>query len=411
MSCALSALIPRLRTLLATGLMVANERDNDLPLHGLVHPLVARVAGDGEEGKLIGWVISQRLLAARPALASDAELLCALLAQYTELRAAWLTIAAARCKEAGQMAEGAILIELVSGLGKSAAWVEAALSNAVLDASPYAVQERELLGMSFEQAAATPALIRILAVAAELAEHQDALPALLAVDVCGIQAEQNWVKGRLLALPTSGLKIDTRALLSGDGPPQLAAGNTMAWVLAHPWVLLLTMLSYAQDAWRAENRGGLLLELPAGQNAFVPAEIGVTVIGVEGDEVRCGSLADLLLKILASLGVTCFPSQPSPAELNTQLSPLVGLLLKHSVWRYQDGASSQLGQYQIHPQFSDQCYSLPASRVFNRTGKLLWQAARLSAEALYQEHKQVYQHRSVREPEAEYAVQGEVTDE
>ncbi|MNQ04826.1 hypothetical protein D3C85_175500 [compost metagenome] len=411
MSCVLSALIPRLRTLLATGLMAANKRDNDLPLHGLVHPLVASVAGDGEEGQLIGWVISQRLLAARSALASDAELLCALLAQYSELRAAWLTIAAARCKEAGQMAEGAILIELVSGLGKSAAWVEAALSNAAIDASPYAAQERELLGMSLEQAAATPALIRILAVAAELAEHQDALPALLAVDVCGIQAEQNWVKGRLLALPTLGLKIDTRALLSGDGSPQWGAGNTMAWVLAHPWILLLTMLSYAQDAWRAENRGGLLLELPAGQDAFAPAAIAVNVIGPEGDEVRCGTLADLLLDTLERLGVACFPAQPSPAELNAQLSPLVGLLLKHAVWRYQDGASSQLGQYQIHQQFSDQCYSLPASKVFNRTGKLLWQAVRLSAEALYQEHKQVYQHRSVRESEAEYAVQGEVTDE
>ncbi len=60
----------------------------------------------------------------------------------------------------------------------------------------------------------------------------------------------------------------------------------MAWVLAHPWVLLLTMLSYAQDAWRAENRSGLLLELPAGQDAFAPTAIAVNVIGPEGDEVR-----------------------------------------------------------------------------------------------------------------------------
>ena len=119
----------------------------------------------------------------------------------------------------------------------------------------------------------------------------------------------------------------------------------MNWVLAHPWALLLTMLAFAQDAWRAENRGGLLLELPAGHNAFAPAEIVITVIGAEGDEVRCGSLADVLLKTLSSLGVTCFPHQPSPAELNAQLSPVVGLLLKHAVWRYQDGASSQLGQY------------------------------------------------------------------
>ena len=411
MSCALSALITRLRTLLATGLMAANECDNALPLHGLVHPLVASVARDGEEGQLIGWVISQRLLTVRPALACDPELLCALLAQHTDLRAAWLAIAAARCNEAGQMAEGTLLVDLVCGLGQAAAWVEGALADAALTASPYALMERELLGVSLEQAAATPALVRILAEAAALAEHQDVLPALPAVDVSGTQAEQNWVKGRLLALPSSGFDIDTRALLSGDCPLKLAAGNTMAWVLAHPWALLLTMLSYAQDAWRAENRGGLLLELPAGQNAFAPTEVVVTVIGADGDEVRCGTLADLLLHTLDSLGVACFPARPSSAELNTLLSPLVGRLLKQAIWRYQDGASGQLGQYQIHPQFSDQCYSLPASKVFNRTGKLLWQAARLAAEALYQEHKQVYQHRSVREPEADYAVQGEVTDE
>jgi hypothetical protein len=405
---------------------VFNERDGLPLLRSLAHPLEAEGAGDQEDGKgsdhrvgkSAGWVISQRLLAVRPALASDAELLCALLAQQMEVRAAWLAIAAARCKEAGQMLNAAPLVELVSGLGKAAAWVEAALGSHALTASPYAAFERELLGMSFEQAAATPALVRILAVAAQLAQFEDVLPALPKVDASGIQAKQNWVKGRLLALPfvaelsanDQRPAIAAHALLQGGLTPAIPEGqSTMSWVLAHPWALLLTMLSFAQDAWRAENRGGLLLELPAGQNAFAPAEVAVTVIGTEGDEVRCGTLSDVLLKILASLGVACFPHQPTAAELNAQLSPLVGWLLKHSVWRYQDGASSQLGQYQIHPQFSDQCYSLPASRVFNRTGKLLWQTARLSAEALYQEHKQVYQHRSVREHEAEYVVQGEPT--
>lgn len=411
----LSALIPRLRTLLATGFMaaVAGEHD-DLPqLRCLTHSLAVEESGDQGDGKDVqestGWLISQRLLAVRPALASDAELICALLAlQIIEVRTAWLTIAAARCKEAGHMANTAPLVELISGLGKSAAWVEAGLANSALHTSPYAAFERELLGMSVNQAAATPALARILAVAALLAEFEDALPSLPLVDVSGIQAQQNWVKGRLLALPTPASGINTRVLLSGSCASAIAEGQTnMHWVLVHPWALLLTMLSFAQDAWQAENRGGLLLELPAGQNAFAPVEVIVTVIGAEGDEVRCGSLADLLLKILANLGVGCFPYQPTAAELNAQLSPLVGLLLKHSVWRYQDGASSQLGQYQIHPQFSDRCYSLPASRLFNRTGKSLWQTARVCAEALYQEHKPVYQHRSVREPETEYLVQGE----
>ena len=424
MSSPLSALIPRLRTLLATGFTaaVANEGDGLALLRYLAHPLEAEDAGDRGDGKgainNAGWIISQRLLAVRPTLASDAELLCALLAQQMDVRAAWLTLAAARCKEAGQMADqgnnSAPLVELISGLGPTAAWVEAALESALLTASPYAALERELLGVSFEQAAATPSLVRILAVAAQLAAFTDALPSLPKVDASGIQVQQNWVRGRLLALPLvldladQKPNTDARVILPGGVAPVITDDQTvMRWVLAQPWALLLAMLAFAQDAWRAENRGGLLLELPAGQNAFAPAEITVTVIGAEGDEVRCGTLADLLLGILARLGVACFAQQPTVTELNAQLSPLVGLMLKHAVWRYQDGASSQLGQYQIHPQFSDQCYGLPASRVFNRTGKLLWQAARLAAEALYLEHKQVYQHRSVREPEAEYVVQRE----
>lgn len=441
----LVALIPRLRALLTRGWMaaVANECDGSVLLRNLAHPIEAEAAGDQGHGNgaigavagsgtqdhqasVTGWIISQRLLAVRPALASDAELLCSLLARQSEVRDAWLAIAAARCKEAGQMAAqsmavtaaqgNAPLVELVSGLGQAAAWVEAALDSARLTASPFAALERSLLGVSFEQAAATPALVRILAVAAQLAAFADALPPLPKVDDSGIHAQQNWVRGRLLALPVvldladQKPANDAHVILQGGLVPAIPEGQTtMSWVLGQPWALLLAMLVFAQDAWRAENRGGLLLELPAGQNAFAPAEIAVTVIGTEGDEVRCGTLADLLLGILARLGVACFPQQPSASELNAQLSPLVGLLLKHAVWRYQDGASSQLGQYQIHPQFSDQCYSLPASRVFNRTAKLLWQVARLAAEALYQDYKKVYQHRSVRESEAAYVVQGEPT--
>lgn len=430
---ALVALIPRLRGLLATGYMaaVAGGCDGSALLRNLAHPVESEGGGDPGEGKKapsgaqdhpatsMGWIISHRLSSVRPALVSDAELLCSLLAQQSEVRAAWLAIAAARCKEAGEMAakaagqENSPLVELVCGLGAAAAWVELALDSAQFTASAYAVLERDLLGVSFEQAAATPALVRILAVAAQLAVFADALPPLPKVDVSGIHALENWVSGRLLALPAvldladQEQAIDARAILPGRIAPVITDEQTvMHWVLAHPWALLLAMLSFAQDAWRAENRGGLLLELPAGHNAFAPVEIAVTVIGPEGDEVRCGTLAHLLLGMLARLGVVCFPQQPTAAELNTQLSPLVGLLLKNAVWRYEDGSSNQLGQYQIHPQFSDQCYSLPASRVFNRTGKLLWQAARLAAEALYQENKQVYQHRSIRQSEAEYVVQG-----
>lgn len=395
MAAPLSALIPHLLALLGRG-FVADAAGALQVLRCLAHPVAEgadntfRKGAPNEEKK--GWVISQRLLAVRSSLASDEELVCALLAQHAEVRNTWLAIAAARCQEAGQMADPAPLLDLVSCLQQAAHWVEAALPNAALVASPYAALERELLGASFEQAAATPALIRILAVAVQLAQFDDALPALPMVDASGANAQQNWVKGRLLALPVTAAQkpaIADEVLLHGRFADE-AVDTTpaMRWVLAHPWPLLLAMLVFAQDAWKAENRGGLLLELPPGQNAFAPGEIAVSVVGTESDEIRCGSLADLLLKTLASLGVTCFPGMPRAAELNAQLSPLVGLLLSRQVWRFQDGASGQLGQYYIHSLFADESYRLPGSKVFNRTGKQLWQAVRVSAEALYKENKQ-----------------------
>lgn len=404
----LSAHIPWLRALLETGF--APNLDEAWPvLRFLTHPLAE------EHARISGWIFSQRLLAVRPQLASDDELVCALLAQQPEVRDAWLALAAARCTEAGQMTDAGSLMELVSGLGPAAAWVDAALPRATLSASPFANLEREVLGMSFEQSVATPALVRILAVAAHLAQFDRMLPPLPVVDASGFNAQQNWMKGRLLALPVTSVHkpvIASEVVLHGQLEEAARDGQTaMNWVLAHPWPLLLVMLAFAQDTWAAENRGGLLLELPVGQNAFAPSEIILTVVGPDGDEVRCGTLADLLLNALTNLGMACFPYQPTPSALNAQLSSLVGLLLKRSVWRYQDGASSQLGQYQIHPHFSDQCYALPASRIFNRTGKGLWQTLRLSAEALYQEHNQTYQRQIVRELQAEFEVQREATDE
>lgn len=255
----LIALIPRLRALLTTGFMVAvaNECASSALMRNLAHPVEAEGTSDQGNGKGTenhlgtskGWIISQRLLAVRSALASDAELLCSLLAQQSEVRDAWLAIAAARCKEAGEMsaqtaAQGnntAPLVELISGLGPAAAWVEAALDSAQLTASPYAALERELLGGSFEQAAATPALVRTLAVAAQLTAFTDALPPLPKVDASGIHAQQNWVTGRLLALPVvldlSEQKpaIGAHVILQGGLMPAIPEGQTtMNWVLAQP---------------------------------------------------------------------------------------------------------------------------------------------------------------------------------
>jgi hypothetical protein len=286
------------------------------------------------------------------------------------------------------MAQAAPLQALISGLRGAAGWVEAALPEARIAPGPHAALERELLGASCEQAAATPALLRLLAVAAALSPSRDApLPALAKIDGRGFDAQGNWCRGRLLALPQVASSTVAADYLLGGGWDRAAPAGTMAWVLAHPWPLLLAMLAYAQDVWQAEGRGGLLVELPGGQNAFAPSEIALRVQGPEGDEAPCGTLGGLLLTVLDQLGVGLFPHTPDAGELNARLSPLIGALLEHRVWRYQEGASGERGQYRIHPAFADDCFRLPGSKVFNRTGRLLWQAVRIGADALYQSRR------------------------
>ena len=150
---------------------------------------------------------------------------------------------------------------------------------------------------------------------------------------------------------------------------------------------LLAAVGYAQDAWAAENRGGLLLELPAGQDAFAPAEIAVLVQGGDGAEVPCGNLGGLALRSLAQLGVHCFPAEPTAAALDARLTPLVGLLLQRQVWRFVEAASGSRGQYSIHPAFADETYKIAGSKVFNRTGRHVWQSVRMQAEQLAGERR------------------------
>lgn len=367
--------IDALQKLIGCGFVMDAEHMLDGILSGLAHPCDA------------GWVLSERLLAQRPALSNDQELVLALLGLVPGIRRPWLLIVAARCKEAGHMADGATLVELVSQLQGGAAWVEAALPEAQLVASPTAAIERELLGVSVEQAAATPILARILAVCFALQQARaETLAIMPMIDAGGVQADRNWISGRLLALP--GVAADPGHVLVGS-TGSASHASAMSRVLSNPWALLLTMVVYAQYNWAAEARGGLLLELPAGQNAYQPSQIVVLVQGPEGDETLCGTLAQLVLLSLKHLGVHCFPAQPDAVALDALLASIIGQLLTQAVWRYQDGASGQNGRYLIHPHFADACFRLPGSKVFNRTGRHLWQSIRIVAEQWRSELRRV----------------------
>jgi hypothetical protein len=335
-------------------------------LSGLAHPAER------------GWVLSRKLLQQRQLLSDDQEWVLALLGLLPEVRKPWLSMMAARCQEAGQMPDSGVLVQLITQLQGAAAWVESALPDAQLAASPYAAIERELLGVSLEQTAATPRLARILAASFALqSDRADPLPAMPVIDASGMQANENWTRGRLLALPD--VSADAAYVLANPiGTPD--ATTTMNWVFSQPWALLLAMVTYAQYNWAAEAHGGLLLELSLGQNAVQPSHISVLVQGPEGDEEHCGSLAELILRVLDHLGMHCFPERPAPESLDTALASMIGPLLVKTVWRYQDGASGQNSQYLIHPDFADACFRLQGNKVFNRTGKHIWQAIRIVAE-------------------------------
>lgn len=81
----------------------------------------------------------------------------------------------------------------------------------------------------------------------------------------------------------------------------------------------------------AEQRGGLLLTLPAGQNAFAPGQINVAVQGIEGDEVSLGSLAEFLVLLLGELNIPLYPALDANTEsinrLNRVLSSFIAELL------------------------------------------------------------------------------------
>lgn len=366
------AAIASFQLLLSRGQVQEHTILLDTCLTGLAHPV------DG------GWVISQRLLQTRQTVGSDAELIAAILATQDTYREAWSRILAARCQEAGQWQDAQVLLQLVTRLGNAAHWVEQALPTASLAPTTHTHEERELFGCSAEQNTATPLLLRVLATAVQLSHWQNQpLPTLGKVDTRGHALRQNWYAGRLLVLPGNERLAgnhDNDYLLQAQTPVNSHKPTSFDWLLSQPWALLLTMITYAQYTWAAESRGGLLLELPNGQNAYQPAGVQVLVQGVQGDEVHCGSLAGLVLRVLEYVSMACFPQQPTVAELDQALSPLVGELLKRHIWHYREGGSGAQGQYQLHPTFADACFTIEGVKVFKLEGLALWQAVRIQAE-------------------------------
>ncbi len=378
-------------------------------LERLLQPIVAGDIEGGLKGESNAYCLSAPLLDAYNQLSQLGEWQLALLGLNPEVRAHWLNLAAARCREAGAMNDPQVLVKLIQQLGNASEWVLAQLESTGVStgaapqivAGPLAQLEWDLLGHSLNDNAATPALCRILRACFNLhtlSEQTEALTPIQPVNSSAKQLAYNWCQGRLLALPD--------ALLSEYSLNQPLKPND-DWLLvsrpvndeaklierfAHqPWWFLLSLVSFVQDAWAAEQRGGLLLTLPAGQNAFSPSQVNVAVQGIDGDEVSLGSLAEFLTQLLGERNIALYPELTNSAEdsqrLNRALSPLIAELLANKIWQFTEAGRGEPGHYRIHSDFSDACYSLPLAPLFGYKSQHLQQAIKQLAQTCYANKK------------------------
>lgn len=370
-------------------------------LRSLLQPIIQPKKNDAETDTVSAFSLTAPLLDAFNDLSQSGEWQLALLGLNPDVRQHWINLAAARCQEAGAMNDTMVLVKLIQQLGNASEWVlaqqESTATTPQIIAGPLAQTERDLLGHSLNDNAAIPALCRILRTSHTLftVSEQNEPPApIQAVDVTAKQLTNNWCSGRLLALPNTllnehDLKPNADWLLvSRSGHDNVPLTELFA---QQPWLFLLSLIIFVQDAWAAEQRGGLLLTLPAGQNAFAPGQINMAVQGIEGDEVSLGSLAEFLVLLLGELNITLYPAFDVNTEsinrLNRVLSSLIAELLAQKIWQFTEAGRGESGQYRIHTSFSDACYSLPLAPLFGYKSQTLQRTIKQLAQNCYANKK------------------------
>ncbi|EPD8742541.1 hypothetical protein ACSFE3_001893 [Escherichia coli] len=370
-------------------------------LRSLLQPIIQPKKNDAETDIVSAFSLTAPLLDAFNDLSQSGEWQLALLGLNPDVRQHWINLAAARCQEAGTMSDTMVLVKLIQQLGNASEWVLAQLESTAttpqIIAGPLAQTERDLLGHSLNDNAAIPALCRILRTSYTLftVSEQNEPPApIQAVDVTAKQLTNNWCSGRLLALPNTlldehNLKPNADWLLvSRSGHDNMPLTELFA---QQPWLFLLSLIIFVQDAWAAEQRGGLLLTLPAGQNVFAPGQINVAVQGIEGDEVSLGSLAEFLVLLLGELNIPLYPALDANTEsinrLNRVLSSFIAELLAKKIWQFTEAGRGEAGQYRIHTSFSDACYSLPLAPLFGYKSQTLQRTIKQLAQNCYANKK------------------------
>ncbi len=328
---------------------------------------------------------------------------------------AWSRIIAARLKDLGNLKDVSGLIQAISTLEQASKTILQQIPDSAITPTEFTELEKIIFGTPAEQAPATPKLLRVLGATASLVEEKKGKPEPPLADVDFLNPTVNWVKGRILQMPYSPPNLgrtrtnnssNTQTLNQDNGSPPKSGdlgGNpssilsgdyspseqeTIEWVLSRPWIFLLAQIVFTQEAWSAERIAGKLsLELPEAQidRFHQPQEILVVITLPTGEEITCGTLGELIIRVLNYLGVTLLtPISPTDAEyttsLNASLSNAIAILLQKQVWQFNPGGSGRNSSYSIHPDFSDSCYRVLGAKHFNRLGNSVTVAIRNSCE-------------------------------
>lgn len=326
-------------------------------------------------------VATPSIMALADRLPSPAEAVPALFSLMPEVRQAWLRVMRARLVEVSDWGDVASLADAVTSAGSAAAELVAVTAPS-LAPTPYADLERATLPAPAHEAAAAPVLLRVLAATAALRGGAHASPVL--AEIAAEDPSTGWRTGRLLRLPAGSDTASSTAVLSGALDGRGEDGDAMRWVLSNPWAFLLAQMVFTKEAWEAERvSGGVAFELePAHVSLFqTPPRVEVAVTLPSGEEIRCGSLGELVQRVLEQLGVTVLAHRVTAGLLDDRLASVVEAVQLRDVWRFEHGSGARRPAYVIHPSFSDACYRALGSRAFYRLGAPVTAAIRRTAEA------------------------------
>lgn len=367
---ALARTVDEMRTLLAQGELPASA------LGGL-----ESLSSTGlwkEQGTAL--VVTPIVVALGDRLPNSAESVPAVFSLLSDVRRAWLRVVRARLAETGERGDVAALAEAVTHAG--------ALANELVNVdapslSPTGLSELErlVLPAAAHEAAAFPVLLRTLAATSGM--PSDTLKSQSLPDIVFDDPSTAWRPGRLLRLPVPADAAPSQAVLSGALEGRSSAEDAMRWTLHHPWAFLLAQMTFTKEAWEAERvSGAIAFELEQAHVSLFqsPPHVEVIVTLPSGEEVRCGSLGELVLRTLAQLDVTILGHRVTSSALDDRLGLVIDALQAHDVWRFEHGAGGRRPSYFIHPSFSDACYRALGSRAFYRLGSPVTAAIRRVAE-------------------------------